>query len=126
LADQWSGAGAETVPDLAELRNKRRLPRGELISRLAEALAVGGQREKLALYYHRMENGLLPVTGISARVFEALADLLETSANSVREAVSASTGPDEAATYARLATPRQLSARSADAIERAPSREPEP
>lgn len=125
VADQWSAAGAEPPPDLAELRNKRRLPRGELISRLADALGVAPQREKVALYYHRMENGLLPAGGISTRVFEALADLLETSTHSIRAAVLTSTGPDEAATYARLATPQQLTVESADAVEPTRSAEAE-
>jgi hypothetical protein len=103
--------------DLVDLRNKRKLPRGKLVSRLAEALGVAPQREKVALYYHQMENGLLPVAGISRRVFDALAGLLGTSAGAVRKAASTPHTAEEATTYARLARSAPLEVESADALD---------
>ena len=49
------------------------LKRRELVERLAAALGQQGREEKVASYYHEMEQGLLPSEGVSDRVLEALA-----------------------------------------------------
>jgi hypothetical protein len=73
---------------LPRLRNTARLPRGELVRRLAASLGVTGREAKVERYYHEMEQGLLEPAGVSDRVLDALATLLRTSRERLREAGS--------------------------------------
>src|SRR4051812_34815041 len=57
---------------LPSLRMQARLKRGELVTRLAEALGLPGREDKVARYYNAMEHEQLDPSGISPRVFEAL------------------------------------------------------
>jgi hypothetical protein len=123
LAEQWSGG--DLPRELVALRTERKLKRSELIAKLAEALGVTAKQEKVALYYHRMEHGLLPAEGISGRVFDALATLLGTSAEALRRAASPSGASEDAATFARLARPDATKLETFDALEGAPSPERE-
>ena len=103
----FSGTWPELLP---RLRNRARIRRAELVERLAEALGVGTGRpqvEKVGGYYNRMEHGLLPADGVSARVIAALASILGASAESIRAAGAAAGSAAEptAEAYARLASP---------------------
>src|SRR5262249_20137434 len=73
VAESWSQASGQLPAELVKLRNERQITRADLVGRLADALGVSGARDKVAFYYHRMEQGLLPSEGISSRVWEALA-----------------------------------------------------
>ena len=100
-----SGTWPELLP---ALRNRARVKRSELVRRLAEALGVGTgepQVEKVGLYYHRMEHGLLPAEGVSQRVIDALAGLVGASAEAIRAAGQSGGERDlgEGVAYARMA-----------------------
>ncbi len=88
VTESWSEAAGQFPVELVRLRNARRITRADLVSRLADSLGVSGAREKVAFYYHRLEHGLLPAEGVSAKVWDALAKLLDTSADALREAGS--------------------------------------
>jgi hypothetical protein len=125
---EFAGSGAEAVVDqierslggmsglwpalLPELRHRAGLKRTELVGRLATALEVTGRQEKVAGYYHEMEQGLLPAAGVSDRVLDALAGIVGSTVEALREAgaaLSAPGGPGPAAAggtaFARQATP---------------------
>lgn len=80
------GAAGLWPVELPRLRERARLRRAELVERLAAALGVAGREEKVARYYHGMEQGLLPAAGVSDRVLAALAELVGTSADALRRA----------------------------------------
>ena len=96
---------------LPRLRNGARLKRRELVRRLAEELGVSGREEKVGRYYHEMEQGLLDERGVSDKVLDALARILGSSAETLREAGralgSATFGAhgESAPVYARTACP---------------------
>jgi hypothetical protein len=107
-AEEWSAAAGELPVELVRLRNERQITRADLVSHLADSLGVSGAREKVASYYHRLERGLLPAEGVSSRVWEALAQLLDTSADALRRAGAAVRAPPTegaASAYARTAPP---------------------
>jgi hypothetical protein len=105
VEEAWSAEAGELPGELVRLRNERKIKRGDLVARLADALGVSGAREKVAFYYHRLERGLLPTQGVSAKVWDALAGVLGTSSDSLREAAAATAPADQAggAAYARVA-----------------------
>ena len=104
-------AGLEPQPAtwnalLPALRMRAKLKRGDLVARLAEALGATGREQKVASYYHQMEQGQLDPTRVSDRVLEALSDLLGESAAALRKAGAAFTpGPAAAQTFARAVPP---------------------
>ena len=105
---EWSAAAGELPVELVRLRNERQITRADLVTRLADSLGVSGAREKVASYYHRLERGMLPAEGVSSRVWEALAQLLDTSADALRRAGAAMRPPPTpgaASAYARTAPP---------------------
>src|SRR5205814_651527 len=61
-------------------------------------LGVGNRPEKVAAYYHQMEQGLLPASGVADRVLEALGQLVGESAEALRDAGKALQPPGDAAT----------------------------
>jgi hypothetical protein len=71
---------------LPSLRDRAGLKRSELVERLAVALGVSGRKEKVAGYYHEMEQGRLPARGVSDRVLEALGQLVGETAQALRQA----------------------------------------
>ena len=71
---------------LPSLSHKARLKRSDLVARLAAALGVPDQQEKVGSYYHEMERGLLPAEGVHDRVLEALGPILGHSAEALRAA----------------------------------------
>jgi hypothetical protein len=107
VTESWSEAAGQLPVELVRLRNAKRITRADLVSRLADSLGVSEMREKVAFYYHRLEHGLLPAKGVSTKVWDALATLLETSADSLREAASSvrAQASAEGAAYARTAPP---------------------
>ena len=86
LSRSLTGASGLWPSLLPRLRTSARLKRSELVERLATALGVGGREDKVADYYHQMEQGLLPSEGVSDKVLEALAGILGRSAEALREA----------------------------------------
>lgn len=94
---------------LPRLRDRAGLKRSRLVERLAAALGVQDREDKVAGYYHQMEQGLLPAAGVSDRVLEALGRIVGETAEALREAGSAlrpsSEGPAAApaAAFARRA-----------------------
>ncbi len=100
---------------LPRLRDRARLRRAELVSRLALELGVAGREAKVAGYYHAMEQGTLPAAGVSDRVLEALGRIVGESASVLRAAGAAMTAPPPPplAAFARVASPAPEFARSA-------------
>ena len=101
-----SGSWPQLLP---HLRNRARIRRQARVERLAAALGVGDPTERVAEYSNDMEHGRLPAAGVSGRVFEALAEIVGTTAEAIR-AAGAGTGPESAA--------GGLFARTAEADER--------
>lgn len=98
-----SGTWPELLP---KLRNRARIKRRMLVQKLAEALGftTKPQVDKVGAYYHRMEHGDLPAEGVSDRVIEALAGIVDSTAEAIRAA--GSRGGEEAAggaAFARVA-----------------------
>ncbi len=85
VAESWSSAAGELPHRLVELRNQRKLKRRELVARLADALGVASQEQKVAAYYHRLERGTLQSDRVSAKVFDALASILGTTTDFLRK-----------------------------------------
>jgi hypothetical protein len=90
---------------LPRLRGRARLRRAEVVSQLAARLGAQGQQEKVGLYYHQMEQGLLPEPGVSDTVLEALGRIVGYTAEALRKAGQLpAAGPprtDEGAAFAR-------------------------
>ena len=111
LSRSLTGASGLWPSLLPRLRTGAQLKRSELVERLAGALGVRGREQKVADYYHRMEQGLLPADGVSDRVLEALGAILGRSADALREAggraaqEGAPPAPSSAPAFARLARP---------------------
>lgn len=117
VAETWSEEAGQLPHELVRLRQERKLTRAGLVERLADALGVGGKEEKVRSYYHQLEFGLLPSEGVSAKVFDALASLLDTTADALRkagESVAPSAGGEPGAAYARLAHPGHGADESSD------------
>jgi hypothetical protein len=126
-------AMAEPVGTLSALlkswRDAAQLRRDQVVARLADALGVAPQEEKVGLYYHRLERGLLDPRRVSSRVFEALAGVLGQNVESIRQAAAdwagAMEGPTE--TFARRTMPSERGESVlADAAPSAPFAEPAP
>jgi hypothetical protein len=90
---------------LPRLRGRARLKRAEVVSQLAARLGAQAQQEKVGLYYHQMEQGLLPESGVSDSVLEALGRIVGYTAEALRKAGQLpAPGPpraDEGAVFAR-------------------------
>jgi hypothetical protein len=71
---------------LPRLRARARLRRAELVGQLAARLGAQAEEEKVALYYHQMEQGLLPERGVSETVLEALGQIVDWSGEALRKA----------------------------------------
>jgi len=130
VAESWSTASGQLPSELVARRKEARIKRGDLVTRLAKALGVPDRREKVALYYHQLERGLLPAGGVSSRVFDALAKLLGTTAGELREAGGSispafdQASPGIAATHARTARHDPIYAQDADLAAPAPAARP--
>jgi hypothetical protein len=71
---------------LPRLRRRARLRRDEVVARLAEALGLAGREPKAARYLHELETGTLDARGVSRRVVEALARILDAPASELEAA----------------------------------------
>jgi hypothetical protein len=93
---------------LPRLRHHARLRRADVVERLAGELGTE-QVAKVARYYHGMEQGTLPATGVSDRVLEALGRVVGVTAERLREAGRAAgdvaPGEAAAAAFARVGSP---------------------
>jgi hypothetical protein len=100
-----AGAGGLWPALLPRLRGRARLRRAELVAQLAARLGAESRREKVALYYHQMEQGLLPEPGVSDAVLDALGKIVGYTAEGLRKAGQMpAPGPprtDEGAVFAR-------------------------
>jgi hypothetical protein len=113
---------------LPRLRNQARIKRADLVAELAARLGAQSQQDKVAAYYHGMEQGLLPASGVSDTVLEALGKIVGYGRQALRSAgqMPAPGGPppDAGAVYART-TRLGAPAAEADRVAAAGSREPE-
>jgi hypothetical protein len=102
-----SGASGLWPALLPRLRAQARLRRADLVRELAARLGAESKQDKVAGYYHQMEQGLLPAAGVSDTVLEALGRIVGVGADSLRRAgAMPAPGPprmDEAAVFARTA-----------------------
>jgi hypothetical protein len=119
-----AGEGGMWPALLPRLRARVRLRRAELVSQLAARLGAQAQQDKVGLYYHQMEQGLLPESGVSETVLEALGKIVDSTASALRKAGQMpAPGPprtDEEAVFARAT----YGAPSADVPEELVGREP--
>lgn len=86
IARSLVGEGGSWPELLPRLRRRAKIKRADLVARLAAALGAAGREERVARYYHEMEQGLLPASGVADRVLESLGDLLGESATTLRQA----------------------------------------
>ena len=108
---------------LPRLRERIGLKRSELVQQLAERLDVASKAEKVAAYYHGMEQGTLQAEGVTHRVLEALGHILGESAQALREAGHAVRPPGGAATAGAPAFARRAYG-DADMASQGPTDEP--
>jgi hypothetical protein len=108
LGRALGGASGTWPALLPRLRHRARLRRTDVVRRLAEELGTA-QVDKVARYYHGMEQGTLPAAGVSDRVLEALGRVVGVGAERLREAGrsagGAAPGPQGAAAFARVGAP---------------------
>jgi hypothetical protein len=71
---------------LPRLRNQARIKRADLVAELAARLGAQSKQEKVASYYHGMEQGLLPAAGVSDTVLEELGKIVGYGKDALRSA----------------------------------------
>lgn len=81
-----AGAGGIWPAVLPRLRAQARMRRSELVAELAARLGAQSQQDKVASYYHEMEQGRLPAAGVSDTVLEALGKIVGWSREALRQA----------------------------------------
>jgi hypothetical protein len=108
LARTFTGRAGLWPVVLPRLRERAQVMREDIARRLAEALGVAGKEEKVAAYYHEMEQGLLPAEGVDPKVTDRLAEILRTSGEFLRrsgQSLGTGAAPGEpAAVFARTKT----------------------
>ena len=94
---------------LPRLRHRAQLRRTDVVRRLATELDAEAQVEKVARYYHQMERGTLPESGVHDRVLEALGRVMNVTAERLRAAGKsvggAAPGPAGSTAFARVGAP---------------------
>jgi hypothetical protein len=95
---------------LPRLRDRARIKRADLVAELASRLGATEKREKVAGYYHQMEQGSLPAEGVSDTVLDALGAIVGQSREALRTASEAFEAPDAgemgaAQAFARVGAP---------------------
>lgn len=102
-----AGEAAAWSELLPALRMRARLKRKALVERLAAALGFPDQEERVADYYHRMEQGQLAPSGVSNRVLEALGEIVGSPADVLRRSGEAGQLAGEAGgeVFARVGAP---------------------
>lgn len=109
--DRVLGGVSGTWPTLLpRLRHRAQLRRADVIRRLAQELdADAEQVDKVARYYHEMERGTLPASGVSDRVLTALGRAVGVTAERLREAGRTAGGAGQGAVggapFARVGSP---------------------
>jgi hypothetical protein len=96
---------------LPQLRQQAELKRSDLVARLAEELDLTGKQDKVAGYYHEMEQGRLAPEGVSDRVLDVLGNLLGRTREALRAAGRPSVPPPSfgpVAAFARSATSAEV------------------
>jgi hypothetical protein len=92
---------------LPRLRNQARIRRADLVAELAARLGAQSQQEKVATYYHEMEQGRLPASGVSDTVLEALGKIVGYGKDALRSAgqmpAPGAAAPEAGPVYARTA-----------------------
>ena len=71
---------------LPRLRAQAQIKRADLVRELAARLGAQSKQDKVASYYHEMEQGLLPAAGVSDAVLEALGAVLGLGKEALRSA----------------------------------------
>lgn len=71
---------------LPRLRNQAGIRRADLVAELAARLGAQSKQDKVASYYHGMEQGLLPATGVSDTVLEELGKIVGYGKDALRRA----------------------------------------
>ena len=71
---------------LPRLRQQARIKRADLVAELAARLGAQSKQEKVASYYHEMEQGRLPASGVSDSVLEALGKIVGYGKDALRSA----------------------------------------
>jgi hypothetical protein len=107
LHEALAGASGSWPVLLPQLRHRAKIKREALVERLAAALGVAGREEKVAYYYNQMEHGRLAPAGVSDRVLEALASIVDTTKEALRQAgqAVAASDADAGPVFARKAAP---------------------
>ena len=113
---------------LPRMRAAARLTRAQVVERLSASLGATGREEKVAGYYHQMEQGSLPAEGVSRRVLEALSEVYGSTADRLRElgepmgsGPSAAGGAAPAPAMARVSLPdERYTADASDAEQATP------
>jgi hypothetical protein len=100
-----AGEGGLWPALLPRLRVQARVKRADLVRELAARLGAESKQDKVAGYYHQMEQGLLPADGVSDTVLDSLGKIVGVAGKSLRKAGSLpAPGPlrmDEAAVFTR-------------------------
>jgi hypothetical protein len=100
-----AGEGGMWPALLPRLRARARLRRAEVVEQLAARLGAQSQQKKVGAYYHQMEQGLLPESGVSDTVLDALGKIVDWTGESLRKAgqmpAAGPTRTDPAAVFAR-------------------------
>jgi hypothetical protein len=90
---------------LPRLRNQARIKRADLVAELAARLGAQSKQEKVASYYHEMEQGRLPASGVSDSVLEALGKIVGYGKDALRSAggmpAPGGRSPEAGAVYTR-------------------------
>lgn len=115
LQTDWAEQTSALSAQLVALRKQKQIERKTLVATLAEKLGFPKEADRVAAYYNAIEHGQLEPRGISSKVFDALASVLDTSADALRkagEAVSPSAGGMASPAFTRTTpvevTPDQL------------------
>jgi hypothetical protein len=86
VARTLAGAGGLWPVLLPRLRNQARIKRADLVAELAARLGAQSKQEKVASYYHEMEQGRLPASGVSDTVLDALGKIVGYGKDALRRA----------------------------------------
>ena len=107
LERSLTGASGLWPALLPRLRNRARIRRADLVAELAARLGAQSEQPKVATYYHQMEQGLLPASGVSDTVLEALGRIVGYSRDGLRQAggmpAPGGRGPMPGAVFTRAA-----------------------
>ena len=118
-------AGEATQPPLLAERVRRGWRRDEIVDWIRERFGIAEEkREKVARYWHELETGLLPASGISERLREALSERF---GDALQAAVAwEPPGLEAKLSYMRVQDAPALSQAKLEPLPAAPASGPEP